>query len=139
MLLLPWTVLDTTIAHLHYQLPDEGCGLVEGTRDAADDVGTGVRYIPCRNAAREPRATFVLNRDDYAAASAACHRDGLVMLAVVHSHPTAPAVPSRADRGQVCVLDALIVSLAGPEPVARLWRWDRYDAWERVLEIYEDL
>ncbi|MDR5774917.1 MULTISPECIES: C40 family peptidase [unclassified Caballeronia] len=66
--------------------PAESCGLVilqDGTEC----------YVPCRNLSATPGEHFVMSPEDYALAE-----DMGPILAVVHSHPGAPARPSMADK-----------------------------------------
>ncbi|MFY2993967.1 C40 family peptidase [Achromobacter xylosoxidans] len=65
--------------------PQECCGLVL-------KAGRREWYVPCRNTAASEEH-FVMSAQDYAAAE----ESGRI-VAVVHSHPDAPAMPSEADR-----------------------------------------
>lgn len=66
--------------------PREICGLI--VLEKGQEV-----YVPCRNAASTPTEHFVLAPQDYAAAE-----DRGQVVAVVHSHPGAPARPSMIDK-----------------------------------------
>lgn len=72
--------------HALAEYPREACGLVVR-------VNGRRRYVPCRNLAPDPAAHFQLCPQDYAAAE-----DLGEVVAVVHSHPDAPAAPSPLDR-----------------------------------------
>jgi len=72
-------------AHAIAEYPREACGLVVLTKTRAE------RYIPCRNTA-PGTDHFSLAAEDYAAAE-----DEGRVVALVHSHPDAPARPSAAD------------------------------------------
>lgn len=73
-------------AHAVAEYPRECCGLivVAGRKEV---------YRPCRNTASTPSEHFRLPSEDYAAAE-----DIGRIVALVHSHPSAPATPSDADR-----------------------------------------
>lgn len=71
-------------AHAAAQYPRESCGLIVA-------AGRRERYVPCRNTASGTEH-FALAPEDYAAAE-----DAGRVLAVVHSHPDAPPLPSDAD------------------------------------------
>ncbi|HYG07646.1 MAG TPA: C40 family peptidase [Stenotrophomonas sp.] len=75
-------------AHAVAEYPRECCGLIVA-------VGEGETYVPCRNVAATPSEHFRLPGEDYAIAE-----DSGQVLALVHSHPNAPATPSDADRVQ---------------------------------------
>lgn len=76
---------EAIVAHARQQYPREACGLVIVER------GREV-YVPCRNLS-DNVDTFVLDPVDYSSAE---QRGEIV--AVVHSHPNAPATPSESDR-----------------------------------------
>ncbi|MCP3721723.1 C40 family peptidase [Paraburkholderia sp. CNPSo 3272] len=73
-------------AHAIAEYPRECVGLVVLVR--CEET-----YMPCANWAATPSEQFVLAGDDYARAEEAGE-----ILALVHSHPGAPARPSAADR-----------------------------------------
>ena len=73
-------------AHAIAEYPRECCGLVVSTPAGQE------RYVPCRNTA-PGTDHFMMSHEDYAAAE-----DLGQVVALVHSHPDAPASPSAADR-----------------------------------------
>lgn len=75
-------------AHAEAVYPHEACGLVVNSP-------AGQIYRPCTNRASTPSEHFRISAEDFAAAE-----DVGSVLAVVHSHPDAPATPSDADRVQ---------------------------------------
>lgn len=79
------TLEQQILAHAQAAAPDECCGLVIAAAD-------GELYQPLTNNATEPD-TFDIDPADWIAAE----EQGEIM-AVVHSHPTGPAVLSAADR-----------------------------------------
>ena len=113
--------------HVARAYPSEACGLVIVERGRQ-------RFVACRNTARDPVVGFRLNADEWAAAE-----DRGEVVAVVHSHPDAPAVASEHDR-VVCESSGVpwfIVSVrardvafeVGPEPTGEfgLSEWARID------------
>lgn len=77
-------IIEAIRAHAAAEYPREACGLLVVARGRE-------RYVPCRNAASGTEH-FVLPAEDFAAAE-----DLGEVVAVVHSHPDAPAAPSEAD------------------------------------------
>ncbi|KWW37899.1 hypothetical protein AU374_01678 [Cupriavidus metallidurans] len=71
--------------HAQRDYPREACGLVVIVKGRE-------RYVPCRNVAAGTEH-FVMPAEDYAAAE-----DLGEVIALVHTHPDAPATPSEADR-----------------------------------------
>jgi [CysO sulfur-carrier protein]-S-L-cysteine hydrolase len=120
-LVIPRGVYCAMLAHAKSEQPNECCGLLAGTISAG--VGLAVIAYPLPNALADPRryeadtgALFQAHRD--------MEKRGLLMLAVYHSHPTSPAIPSRTDHEQwahgeevVC----LIVTLVEDPPGMRGW------------------
>lgn len=125
-LVLPKDVYSVMVAQALRERPHECCGLLAGVRETAVDGGTPlgrvVRAYPLVNAAASPveylsdaRSMFEAVRD--------MDRHGLEVLAVYHSHPTSPPVPSRKDleRNYDEGVVNLIVSLTTDPPTARGW------------------
>ena len=71
--------------HAHAQMPRESCGVIINARGHE-------RYVPCRNLAERPEQHFVIDPLDYIDAE-----DRADVIAVVHSHPYAPAQPTQPD------------------------------------------
>lgn len=80
------TTFQAIQAHAVAEYPRECCGLIVA-------AAHGESYVACRNVATTPSEHFRLQAEDYADAE-----DLGEVLAVVHSHPNAPAMPSDADR-----------------------------------------
>lgn len=76
--------IEAARAHAQAQYPRESCGLVVVVKGRE-------RYLACTNAAQGTEH-FVLPAEEYADAEAKGE-----ILAVVHSHPNAPAAASQAD------------------------------------------
>jgi proteasome lid subunit RPN8/RPN11 len=110
-------VLDRVVAHSKACLPEEACGFLVGRGDAAE------RFVPARNALRSSKA-FSVEPQFLSGLFRSLRLSGERMVAVVHSHPSAPAVLSEQDLAQAHYPDAvqLIVSLAGPDPEIRAYR-----------------
>jgi [CysO sulfur-carrier protein]-S-L-cysteine hydrolase len=119
-LLVPRTVYDAMLAQALAEQPDECCGLLAGGVEAGE--GRVVARYPLVNELKspteynaEPRGLFQAHRD---------MRDrGIEVLAIYHSHPTSPPVPSRKDRERNYSEDvvSVIISLASSPPEVRAW------------------
>src|SRR5438093_1429771 len=120
-LLLPAQFLDAMLEQASAERPNECCGLLAGP-PPRDGVARVERCYPLVNAAAspveyesEPHGMFQAVRD--------MRHHGIDVLAVYHSHPTSPPVPSRKDRECNYSADVinLIISLAGEVPEVRGW------------------
>jgi proteasome lid subunit RPN8/RPN11 len=108
---IPAPLYADMIAHARAELPNECVGLLAGRPD-----GTVVQRYPLVNELADP-CRFASEPYSMFRAEKQRRADGLEFLAVYHSHPSTPAVPSKYDLAQhyseeaVCV----IVSLAQPQ------------------------
>lgn len=126
------------IAQAHAESPNECCGLLAGTivLDGEKRIGRIERRFPLVNEAAspveylsEPKSMFAAYRD-YTKA-------GLDVLAIYHSHPTSPPLPSKTDRERNYSPDVVnfIISLKDTEPEVRSWWLTESDFREADWEI----
>ena len=119
------------VEHAQSGYPDEVCGLVAGRGDVATAA------YPGRNISPTPAVTYELDHDtltrmiDFEDA-------GLELVAIYHSHPRGPEIPSPTDIAHAYYSESvyLIVSLATPDrPMVRGFRitneWVREIAFKR--------
>lgn len=121
-LYVPDVLLDGVFGHAQADLPNECCGLLAG-RAGGDGARAEARF-PVANAAASPTA-YATDPRALLRAFRAMRERGLELLAIYHSHPASPPVPSARDLAENTYGETvahLIVSLAGPRPVARAWR-----------------
>ncbi|MCS6975846.1 MAG: M67 family metallopeptidase [Gemmatales bacterium] len=121
VLRIPPRVYRAMIAHAQAESPKECVGFLAGTSE-----GVVTEHLPLVNRLADPRR-FESEGKSQLAAEKRCRELGLRILAVYHSHPTSPPIPSRTDTdpdenlwvGQPVV--SLIISLAGLEPEVQAW------------------
>jgi proteasome lid subunit RPN8/RPN11 len=126
---IPAAVHGAMVAHCLAEAPNEACGLLTG-------LGRGARtFVPLRNAlASESR--YEADSRDLIDAVVAMRARGEGIVAIYHSHPRWPAVPSRTDleANHYGDVPRIIVSLLADPPEVRAWRLgpDSYEelAWE---------
>jgi proteasome lid subunit RPN8/RPN11 len=120
-LTIPDALLARVIEHAREAVPNECCGLLGGL--VADGVALASVCLPIANDLADP-TRYLTNARDLFDAFRSLRADRLELLAVYHSHPTSPPVPSQRDveentYGETVV--HLIVGLAGSEPEVRAW------------------
>lgn len=123
-LILCKPLLQALLDHAQAELPNECCGLLAGRIEQgnAGCIGRVVKHYPLLNAAAspvefegEPRSQLTAHKD--------MDREGLELLAVYHSHPTSPPLPSKKDRERSFdeSVMSLIISLTTDPPVVQGW------------------
>ncbi len=119
VLTIPAAIRDAMVDHCVREAPLECCGLLGGVRPHVSSIH------PLRNAdASETR--YNADPHDLIAAVIALRGRSAEILAIYHSHPRWPAIPSQTDlrENHYGAVPRIIVSLLGDEPVVRVWRLD---------------
>jgi proteasome lid subunit RPN8/RPN11 len=130
---VPRPLYDAVIAHGRGDLPNEAVGLLAGHPD-----GRVTARYPLVNALASPRR-FESDPASMFAAEKRRRAEGVEFLAVYHSHPTSPPVPSRydlADHYSAEVM-AVIVSFAAEPPEVRAY-WLTPTEWRSADMVVED-
>lgn len=120
-LVVPPPLLDAMVAYARAVLPNECVGFLAGT--IADGVAVVAQCLPLVNELPSPTEFYTEPRSVFAAFRA-MRAAGTDLLAVYHSHPTSPPVPSRKDVERNTYGPGypwVIVGLAGAEPEVRAW------------------
>jgi len=110
-------ILEEVFQHAKTAFPNEACGLLVG-RDMAD------RLIPVKNISPGAQE-YEMDPAELIAALRGLRQSGERLIAIFHSHPHGPAVPSKTDVDRAYYPEAahLIVSLAELErPRAEAFR-----------------
>jgi len=104
-------------AHAALENPLECCGLLAG-RAAAEAYEVTLR-IPLTNTLKR-EDEFESDSAEMLAAHRRMRSEGLELLAVYHSHPSSPPVPSRRDRAR-SVGEKVACLIVGPHGDVRAW------------------
>jgi proteasome lid subunit RPN8/RPN11 len=119
--------LETIIGHALAGSPEEACGILAGDGD-----GTVRRVFTMENA-EHSRTFYMMDSREQFQVFDKIEREGLMLLAIFHSHPHSPAFPSSHDRELAFYPDSLylIISLMEDEP--------DYHAFRIVDELVEEV
>jgi proteasome lid subunit RPN8/RPN11 len=111
---LPADLRDAIVAHARAGYPDEVCGLIAGRQRRGSVLYRG------RNVAPAPRVSFELD-DATLLRLVDIDEQGLDLVAIYHSHPAGPDVPSATDVAKTFYPQSatIICSLAGVQPSLR--------------------
>lgn len=123
-LLLSRQLYTEVLTQAQAELPNECCGLLVGHVEATAEGSAGrvLRRYPLVNASASPRE-FESEPRSMLAADKDMRKEGWQVLAIYHSHPSSPPVPSRTDveRNYYPDVMTLIVSLLALVPEMGAW------------------
>lgn len=96
----------------------EVCGLLGGHNRIPATI------YPVTNVSDKPHDSFDMESQDQIHAMKTMRNNGEQLLAIYHSHPATPPVPSKRDREEIGYPNAvmLIISLLNTTPEMRAWQ-----------------
>lgn len=102
---------DTLLKHCTDELPNEACAILAGRDDTIAKVYT------MENIRKQPDNFFMAPEEQFRVVKD-IRKNGLAMLGIFHSHPDAPARPSRRDISMALYPEVVyfIISLTKDEP-----------------------
>ncbi len=110
---LPRELWADVIAHLRSEMPCEACGFLAGRAERAQLV------FPVENALKSPTAYRMEPRGQLRA-MLDIERQGLEIVAIYHSHPKGPALPSATDLAEATYPDTRYL-ICAPDPINAMW------------------
>jgi len=136
-LLIPRPILAAMLAQAVAELPNECCGLLGGSSNV-NGLMRALSIYPLINAVASPTAYESEPRSMFGAMRE-FRRIDLDVVAVYHSHPSSPPVPSRTDlaRNYGEGVMNLIISLQTAQPEVRGWWLTATDYREADWECVE--
>lgn len=132
-LVIPRNLYRLVVQHCKDEVPLEACGILVG-------VGEQVRAAyPMTNVKRSP-VQYLIKAEEQALAFRDMDDLREELVAIYHSHPTKPAVPSGADISLAYYPEALylIVSLAAAEPEVHAYRITLGQVTRVPVQVEED-
>ncbi len=125
---LPRELWADVIAHLRSELPCEACGFLAGRADRAQFT------FPVANALKSPIAYRMEPRAQLQA-MLAIERQDLEIVAIYHSHPKGPPLPSVTDLAEAAYPDTrYLICAPGPDNTI----WDGRAFWLRAGQAVEE-
>lgn len=115
-LVIPRGLWHEITAHLQRCLPEEGCGLLGGQLSPAGDALVSL-VLPVENILHSP-TRFRMQPAAQVHAILALEALGLELLAIFHSHPRGPQLPSPTDRAEFAYPGVLSLILYPHSPFA---------------------
>jgi len=124
---------QSIIDHARACAPEEACGVLAG-------AGGDVRRVFLMENAEHSSTFYMMDSREQFEVFDAIEREGLELVAIFHSHPHSPPLPSAQDMELAFYPDAfyLIVSLMGEEPEGRAFRIVEREVTEAGLEVTRD-
>ena len=106
-LVLPRKLVNQILTHAQQHEHSESCGMISAAS------GTPAHYYAVKNIAEDPATHFEMEPKQQIAAMKHMREHEEDLLAIVHSHPSSPPVPSATDVQETGYPDAyyIIVSL----------------------------
>lgn len=94
---------DQIATHLAACLPNEGCGIIGG-----DTRFHAILILPVENRLKSP-TRYSMDEKGQLDAMVAIEKQGLEIIAIFHSHPNGPEIPSPTDLAEYYYPDSLML------------------------------
>jgi proteasome lid subunit RPN8/RPN11 len=121
--------------------PEEGAGLLLGSRKGMHRQVTAILDLPNTREDQARRNRYLLSAEDYLHAETQADQQGLVVLGVYHSHPDHPNRPSEFDREWAWpdFLYVITSVWSGRAIESRAWRLaeDRQEFVEEPIAVHD--
>lgn len=132
---LPRPLVNTILSHAQRNSTVEICGLI------GSDATNAKSYYAIDNVAKDPSCRFLMDASQQINAMKKMRDKNQELFAIVHSHPTTPAIPSQYDIEENNYKDAfyIIISLSNNETLDLRGYTQKKDSMQEVNVILEDI
>jgi proteasome lid subunit RPN8/RPN11 len=127
--------LESIQAQMAQSLKREVCGLIGGVWQPYPRKATAHEVVAISNSDPQPSHRFRMSPPEQLAAMLHFHRQGWQTVAIYHSHPHGPLVPSASDIAEWNYSDALCM-IGLPSGEVGVWRIAQGKALAAMLVIY---
>lgn len=132
-IILSKIIYDDILAYCESKLPEEALGLLAGKKSGP--FAHVDSFIPIRNVSNKPRTCFAADPAEWIKAWFFLESSGQIPIGLLHSHPSAPPLPSAADLAAqwYSIPSHWIVSLSMPKtPIVEAFRFRADGSYEPI-------
>ncbi len=134
---IPSKIISEMSMHALKTYPEEGCGLLIGVVNSG--IKEVIKCIPMNNVYTGSRRNrYSIDPLEYMRIEDEAYKNGYMVLGIFHSHPDAPAIPSKYDQEYAAPLFIYVILSIRNGRVAEIAAWRVAEStWEFEQESLE--